>query len=71
MSCHEFATSQNSSTQQRGKEKLDQLPYWQFLPGFKISSDFLLAKQVGEKHGKIQKIVNIAHKMVVLIFHSL
>ena len=52
----------------RGKEKLEQLPCEHFLQAFEIYRALLRAKQVGEKRGKIQKPVKIAHKAVVLIF---
>ena len=55
----------------RGKEKLEQLPCEQFLQAFEIYRALLRAKQVGEKCGKIQNPVKIAHKPVVLIFLSL
>ena len=38
---------------------------------FEIYRALVHAKQVGEKRGKIQKPVKIAHKAVVLIFLSL
>ena len=44
------------------KEKLEQLPCEQFLQVFEIFRSFLRAKQVGEKRGKIQNPVKIAHK---------
>ena len=55
----------------RVKEKLEQLPCEQFLQVFEISHSFLRAKQVGEKRGKIQNPVKIAHKAAVLFFLSL
>ena len=53
------------------KEKLEQLPCEQFLQAFEISRSFLHAKQVGEKRGKIQNPVKIAHKAAFLFFLSL
>ena len=55
----------------RGKEKLEQLPWKQFLQASEIYRALLRTKQVGEKQGKVQKPVKIAHKAVVLIFLSL
>ena len=55
----------------RVKEKLDQLPCDQFLQVLEISRSFLRAKQVGEKRGRIQNPVKIAHKAAVLFFLSL
>ena len=47
------------------------LPCEQFLPKIEISRTFLRAKQVGEKRGRFQFIVEITHKAVVLILISL
>ena len=55
----------------RGKEKLEQLPCEQFLQAFKIYRALLRSKKMGEKYGKIQNPVKIAHQAVVLIFLSL
>ena len=55
-------------TASRVKEKLEKLPCEQFLQVFEISRSFLRAKQVGEKRGKIQNPVKIAHKAAVLFF---
>ena len=46
----------------RGKEKIEQLPCEQCLQAFEIYRALLRAKQVGEKRGKIQNPVKIAHK---------
>ena len=53
------------------KVKLKHLPCEQFLQRLDISRAFLRAKQVGEKRGKFQNVVEIAHKAVFLIFISL
>ena len=47
------------------EEKWEQLFCEQFLQRFEVSRTFLLAKQVGEKRGKFQNIVEIAHKYKV------
>ena len=43
----------------------------QFLQQIENSRTFLRAKQVGEKRGRLQFVVEIAHKAVVLILISL
>ena len=43
----------------------------QFLQQIEISRTFLRAKQVGEKRGRFQHFVEIAHKAVILILISL
>ena len=53
------------------KVKLEGLPCEQFLQTFEIYRALLRTKQVGEKQGKVQKPVKIAHKAVVLILFSL
>ena len=55
----------------RGKLKLEQLPCEQFLKRFFIFRAFFRGKQVGEKRGRFQNVVDIAHKAVVLILISL
>ena len=55
----------------RGKSKPEQLPCEQFLQQIKISRAFLRAKQVGEKRGKFQFVVEIAHKALIQILLSL
>ena len=45
----------------KGKEKIEQLPFEQFLQRFEVFSGFLRVKQLGEKRGKFQKVVEIAH----------
>ena len=52
----------------RGKEQLEQLPCEQFLQAFEIYCALLRAKQVREKHGKIQNPVKIAHKAAAMTF---
>ena len=47
------------------------LEWNQFLQQIETSSTFLRAKQVGEKRGKFQLAVEIAHKAVILILLSL
>ena len=44
---------------------------YQFLQQIEISRTFLRAKQVGEKRGRFQFVVEITHKAVVLILISL
>ena len=48
----------------RGKVKLEQRPCEQFLRAFKNYRALLRSKQVGEKRGKIQNPVKIAHNAV-------
>ena len=55
----------------RGEKISERLPCEQFLRRFEISRTFLRAKQVGEKSGKFQSVVEIAQKAVVLISFSL
>ena len=55
----------------RGKEKIEQLPCERFLQAFEIYRAYLAPISHGEKRGKFQKPVKIAHKAVVLIFLSL
>ena len=47
------------------------MPCKQLQQRFEISPTFIHAKQVGEKRGKFQNVVEIAHKAVVLISISL
>ena len=56
----------------RGKLKLEELPCEPFLERFIfIFRAFHRGKQVGEKRGRFQNVVDIAHKAVVLILISL
>ena len=53
----------------RGKEEVEKLPCDGFLQAFGFSRAFLQPfSHDGEKRGKFQKPVKIAHKEVVLIF---
>ena len=48
-----------------------QLHFEQFRQQIEFSCTFLRAKQVGEKRGRFQFVVEVAHKAVVLILISL
>ena len=54
-----------------GKKISEQLSRPRFLPGFEPSRPFSPPVSHGEKSGKFQKPVKVAHKAVVLIFLSL
>ena len=41
------------------------------VPNFEICRTFLRAKHVGDKRGKFQFVVEIAHKAVIFILFSL
>ena len=58
-------------TETRGKSKLEQLPCEHFLKQMKISRAFLPIVSHGEKCAKIQFVLEIAHKAVVLILSCL
>ena len=64
------STVRNKLSASRVKENLEQMPCVLFLQVFEISRSFLRAYQVGEKRGKIQNPVKIAHKAAVLFFLS-
>ena len=51
----------------RGKEKIEKLPCERFLQSFGFSRALLPPVSHGEKCGKFQKPVKIAHKAVILI----
>ena len=55
----------------RGKTKQEYLPCEQFQQHLEISRTFLRAKQLGEKRGIFQVVLETAHKAVVFIRISL
>ena len=67
MQCMKLFVHYNLLVLTRGKEEIEQLPCERFLQGLGFSHAFLLPVSHGEKSGKFQKPVKIAHKAVVLI----